>query len=49
MIRGRRPRGEPVQVRSSTQNVLRIAFAWGITAIVAISAYFGMLWLFGAR
>jgi len=32
---------------SPTQNVARIVFAFGITALVVISVYFGILWLAG--
>jgi hypothetical protein len=34
---------------SPAQVAARIAFAWGITALVAISVYFGNLWLVGAH
>jgi hypothetical protein len=34
---------------SPTQNAARILFACGITALVVISVYYGMLWLIGAR
>jgi hypothetical protein len=34
---------------SSVQIAMRAAFAWGITALVAISVYYGILWLVGAR
>src|SRR5258707_5701182 len=34
---------------SSAKNALRIVFAWAVTALVAISVYYGMLWLFGAH
>jgi hypothetical protein len=32
---------------SPAQNAARIAFAFGITALVVISVYFGILWLAG--
>ncbi len=32
---------------SPTQNAARIVFAFGITALVVISVYFGILWLAG--
>jgi hypothetical protein len=34
---------------SSAKNALRIVFAWAVTALVAISVYYGMLWLVGAH
>ena len=34
---------------SSAQNAARITFACGVTALVVISVYYGMLWLFGAH
>jgi hypothetical protein len=34
---------------SSAQNAARITFACGVTALVAISVYYGMLWLFGVH
>jgi hypothetical protein len=34
---------------SSAQNGARITFACGVTALVVISVYYGMLWLFGAH
>ena len=34
---------------SSAQNALRVAFSCAVTALVAISVYFGILWLFGPR
>ena len=36
-------------VSSSALNALRIAFAWAVTALVIISVYYGMLWLFGVH
>ena len=36
-------------VSSSALNALRIAFACGVTALVVIFAYYGMLWLFGVH
>jgi hypothetical protein len=36
-------------VSSSAQNALRVAFSCAVTALVAISVYFGILWLVGAR
>jgi hypothetical protein len=32
---------------SPTQNAVRIVIAFGITALVVISVYFGILWLAG--
>ncbi len=34
---------------SSAKNTLRIVFAWAVTTLVAISVYYGMLWLIGPR
>jgi hypothetical protein len=34
---------------SPTKKALRIVFAWAVTVLVAISVYYGMLWLFGAH
>ena len=34
---------------SSAKNALRIVFAWAVTALVAISIYYGMLRLMGLR
>jgi hypothetical protein len=33
--------------QSPAQNAARIVFACGITALVVISVYYGILWLFG--
>jgi hypothetical protein len=42
-------RRRPAAAKSSAKNALRIAFAWAVTALVAISVYYGMLRLMGPR
>ena len=42
-------RGGPAAAKSPAKNALRIAFAWAVTALVAISVYYGMLRLMGPR
>ncbi len=45
----RPPSRGPAAAKSSAKNALRIAFAWAVTALVAISIYYGMLRLMGLR
>jgi hypothetical protein len=35
--------------RSLTQIALRIAFACGVTAVVVVLVFYGLLWLIGSR